>query len=52
MQLAAESSTTAPAKFGYYADRHQAGWNYRGNLTGSVVTIPVRPTSSKRTTCG
>ena len=44
MHLTAKSTTTAPAKFGYYADCHPAGWNYRGNLTGQSLSIDVRLT--------
>ncbi len=42
MHLTAKSTTTATAKFGYYADCHPAGWNYRGNLTGQSLSIDVR----------
>ena len=41
MHLTAKSTTTATAKFGYYANCHPAGWNYRGNLTGQSLTIDV-----------
>jgi hypothetical protein len=41
MHLAAESSTTAAATYGYYADSHRAGLNYRDNLTGQSLTIDV-----------
>src|SRR5712691_5686618 len=45
MYLAAKSTTTALAKFGYFADCHPAGWNYRGNLVGQSLTIDVQLTS-------
>jgi hypothetical protein len=45
MHLTADSSTTATAKFGYFADCHPAGWNYRDNLTGQSLTIDVLLTS-------
>jgi hypothetical protein len=41
MHLAAKSTTTATAKFGYYADSHPGGWSYRDNLTGQSLTIDV-----------
>ena len=39
LHLAAQSSSTSPAKFGYFADCHPAGWNYRDNLTGQSLLI-------------
>jgi hypothetical protein len=45
MHLTAKSTSTATAKFGYYAECHPAGWNYRGNLSGQALTIDVRLTS-------
>ncbi len=45
MHLTAKSTTTATAKFGYYANCHPAGWNYRGSLTGQSLTIDVLLTS-------
>jgi hypothetical protein len=45
MHLRARSRTTATAKYGYYADSHPAGWNYRDNLTGQSLTIDVLLTS-------
>jgi hypothetical protein len=41
LYLAAESSTGSPAKFGFYANSHPAGWNYRDNLTGQSLLIDV-----------
>jgi len=41
MHLAASSAATGAAKFGYYADCHPAGWNYRDNLTGQSLAIDV-----------
>jgi hypothetical protein len=41
MHLAATSTGTTTARFGYYADCHPAGWNYRDNLTGQSLTIDV-----------
>jgi hypothetical protein len=46
MSLAAQSTTTALAKSGYFADCHPAGWNYRGNFVGQSLTIDVQLTSS------
>jgi hypothetical protein len=48
MHLAAKSTSAATARYGYYADCHPAGWNYRGNLTGQSLTIDVRLTSGWR----
>jgi hypothetical protein len=45
MHLAAKSTGTTTASFGYYADCHPAGWNYRDNLTGQSLTIDVLLTS-------
>jgi hypothetical protein len=44
MHLTAKSTTTATAKYGYYAESHPAGWNYHGNLTGQSLSIDVRLT--------
>jgi hypothetical protein len=41
MQLVAQSSSTSRAKYGYFADCHPAGWNYRDNLTGQSLVIDV-----------
>jgi len=41
MHLTAKSSTTATAKYGYYANSHPGGWNYRNNLMGQSLTIDV-----------
>jgi hypothetical protein len=43
MQLVAKSTTGAPATFGFYAQTHQASWNYRDNLNGQSLTIDVLP---------
>jgi hypothetical protein len=45
MHLTAKSTGTTTARFGYYADCHPAGWNYRDNLTGQSLTIDVLLTS-------
>jgi hypothetical protein len=45
MHLTAQSSTTATAKYGYYANCQPAGWNYRDNLTGQSLTLDVLLTS-------
>jgi hypothetical protein len=45
LHLTAKSTTSAAAKFGYYADCHPAGWNYRDNLTGQSLAIDVLLTS-------
>jgi hypothetical protein len=42
MHLTADSTSTTTAKFGYYANCHGAGWNYRMNLTGQSLSIDVR----------
>jgi hypothetical protein len=41
MQVAAKSTTGAPAAFGFYAQTHQASWNYRDNLNGQSLTVDV-----------
>ena len=41
LHLVAQSSSTSPAKYGYFADCHPAGWNYRDNLTGQSVLVDV-----------
>jgi hypothetical protein len=41
MSLTAQGPAGAVAKFGYYADCHPAGWNYRDNLTGQSLLIDV-----------
>ena len=41
MQLIAKSTAGAPATFGFYAQTHQASWNYRDNLNGQSLTIDV-----------
>lgn len=41
LHVTAKSRTGAPAAFGYYADSHPAGWNYRDNLAGQSLTIDV-----------
>ena len=41
LHLVAKSSSTTPAKYGYFADCHPAGWNYRDNLTGQSLLIDV-----------
>ncbi len=41
MHLTVQSKTTAAAKYGFYADSHPGGWNYRDNLTGQSLTIDV-----------
>jgi hypothetical protein len=41
LRLAAQSSSTRPAKFGYFADCHPAGWNYRDNVTGQSLLMDV-----------
>ena len=38
-----QSSSGASATYGYYADSHQAGWNYHCNLYGQTITIDVLP---------
>jgi hypothetical protein len=45
LHLTAKSSSTATAKYGYYANSHPAGWNYRDNLTGQSLAIDVLLTS-------
>jgi len=41
LHVAARSSSTRPAKFGYYASCEQSDWNYRDNLTGQSGTVKV-----------
>jgi hypothetical protein len=41
MKLTAQSSSTATAKLGFYADSRPARWNYRDNLTGQSLSIDV-----------
>ena len=48
MQLIAKSTTGAPATFGFYAQTHQASWNYRDNLNGQSLTIDVLLTGAGR----
>jgi hypothetical protein len=45
MHLVAKSQSTATAKYGFYADSHPGGWNYRDNLTGQSLAIDVLLTS-------
>ena len=48
MHLVAQSTTGGLAKFGFYANCHPAGWNYRDNLTGQSLSIDVLLTSGWR----
>jgi hypothetical protein len=41
LSLTAQSSSTAAAQYGYYANCDPAGWNYRGNLTGQSILVDV-----------
>lgn len=41
LQLTAKSSSTAAAQYGFLANCHPAGWNYRDNLTGQSLLIDV-----------
>jgi hypothetical protein len=41
LRLVAKSSGTSAAKFGYLADCHPAGWNYRDNLAGQSLLADV-----------
>lgn len=41
LHLVAQSSSTSRAKYGYFADCHPAGWNYRDNLTGQSLLLDV-----------
>lgn len=41
LHLAAQSKTTAAARYGYYGNCQPAGWNYRDNLTGQSLSIDV-----------
>jgi|HubBroStandDraft_1064217.scaffolds.fasta_scaffold07675_5 hypothetical protein len=45
LHLVAKSTSTATAKYGFYANSNPAGWNYRDNLTGQSLTIDVLLTS-------
>jgi hypothetical protein len=41
LNVSATSRSAATAKYGYYANSHPAGWNYRDNLTGQSLAIDV-----------
>jgi len=41
LHLVAQSSSTSSARYGYFADCHPAGWNYRDNLTGQSILVDV-----------
>ena len=41
LQLTAQSTGTALAKYGFYANSHPAGWNYQDNLTGQSLSVDV-----------
>ncbi|HEV2370536.1 MAG TPA: hypothetical protein VGS19_00075 [Streptosporangiaceae bacterium] len=41
LQLTAQSLSTQPASYGYYANSQPAGWNYRDNLTGQTLHVDV-----------
>jgi len=41
MQVTARSTSTAMARWGYYANSQPAHWNYRDNLTGQSLSIDV-----------
>jgi hypothetical protein len=41
LHLAAQSTGSAAASYGYYADSKPAAWNYRDNLTGQSLNIDV-----------
>jgi hypothetical protein len=41
LRLAAQSTSTSPATFGYWANSKPAGWNYHDNLTGQSLVIDV-----------
>jgi hypothetical protein len=41
LHLAAKSSDSGAARYGYFADCRPAGWNYRDNLTGQSLLIDV-----------
>ncbi len=45
LHVAAQSSTGAPATFGYFANCHPAGDNYKDNLTGQSLAFEVRSTA-------
>lgn len=45
LQLIAQSASTSLAKYGYYANCHTGGFNYRDNLTGQSLLIDVLLTS-------
>ncbi|HEY3733779.1 MAG TPA: hypothetical protein VGL63_07665 [Streptosporangiaceae bacterium] len=44
MHLTAQTTSSGLAKFGYYANCHPGGWNYRDNLTGQSLIIDVQLT--------
>jgi hypothetical protein len=41
LHLAAKSTSTSPATFGYYANCKPGGWNYRDNLVGQSLVIDI-----------
>jgi hypothetical protein len=41
--VTAKSSSTAPASCGLEANTHPAGWDDRGNITGTSITMDVNP---------
>jgi hypothetical protein len=41
LRLAAQSTGTTPASFGYYANSHPGGWSYHDNLTGQSLLIDI-----------
>jgi hypothetical protein len=41
LRLTAQTTGGQAATFGYYANCHPAGWNYRDNLTGQSLSIDV-----------
>jgi hypothetical protein len=41
LRLLAESTSRTPASYGFYANSHPAGWNYRMSLQGQTLKIDV-----------
>ncbi|MEO8329381.1 MAG: hypothetical protein ABI586_05190, partial [Candidatus Nanopelagicales bacterium] len=44
LSLNAQSTSTATASYGFYADSHPAGWNYHNSLYGQTLSIEALPT--------
>ena len=45
LSLTAQSTSSAWASYGFFAESHPAGWNYHNSMYGQTLKIEVRPTS-------